>query len=280
MYVFVPYSGAHAKREGSATVIIMPGIVDFRASLRELGSSDDLLTAGERRALDEDGFVYLRDIIDARQAEAMRRAMEAVFALDGVTPGCGRDSDFIEDRSAAFDVCLTHPRFLSAIAYVLKEDFTSLGVHSRPNPPGLGHQHLHPDWNGPARAPGEAYACNSIWMLAEFTSENGATRVVPGSHRLPGSISDHVTDLLAPHPDEVHLCGPPGTVAVFNAHVWHSARLNRGSADRANVTSFWRRRQGSCGMLAPALPAAAMERLPPAARFLQVDREIPGSGLG
>jgi hypothetical protein len=257
----------------------MSATLDFRASLRGLGCGDDLLTAEERRALDEDGFVHLYGIVDARQAEEMRRAMAAVFLLDGVTPGSGRDSDYIEDRSAAFDVCLTHPRFLSAIAYVLKEGFVSLGVHSRPNPPGLGHQGLHADWGEPVPSAGQAFVCNSIWMLSGFTPENGATRVVPGSHRLGRPLAELVADPLAPHPQEVQLCGPPGTVAVFNAHVWHSACLNRSGGDRANVTSFWRRRDGPCGTVAPALPAAAMARLPAAARFLQIGREVPGPPL-
>jgi ectoine hydroxylase-related dioxygenase (phytanoyl-CoA dioxygenase family) len=244
----------------------------FQEALRELGVHDGLLSAAERLALDEDGFVLLHDIIDADQAERMRLAMEEVFVRDGVTPGCGRDSDFIENRSEVFDVCLTHPRFLAAIAHVLRNGFVSSGVHSRPNHPGFGHQHLHPDWNGDPLPPGQYGTCNSIWMLSEFTVENGATRVVPGSHREPlGQLADP----KAPHPRQVHLCGPPGTVAVFNGHLWHSACLNRGRAPRANITSFWRTRGLVGGWISEELPEHVVARLQPAARFLQVGRSQP-----
>jgi ectoine hydroxylase-related dioxygenase (phytanoyl-CoA dioxygenase family) len=89
-------------------------------------------------------------------------------------------------------------------------------------------------------------------------------------------VHEAVADPLAAHPRQVQLCGPPGTVAIFNAHLWHAACLNRSGGDRPNVTSFWRRRVGTGAMAAPALPAAAMARLPAATRFLQIGREVPG----
>ena len=55
----------------------------------------------------------------------------------------------------------------------------------------------------------------------------------------PGSFPDRNTmsetslgfDRSAPHPDEVKLIAPAGTVCVFNSHTWHGGTLNR-SEDR------------------------------------------------
>ena len=49
-------------------------------------------------------------------------------------------------------------------------------------------------------------------------------------------------DPIAPHPDEVTMIIPVGTVVVFNAYVWHGATANPKRIDRPNCTSFWARR--------------------------------------
>ena len=145
-------------------------------------------------------------------------------------------------RRTASQACFTHPRLLAAVAHVLREDFRSLGIHSRPNRPGGGHQPLHVDYGGPPAKPGTYYVCNSMWMLTDFTKENGPTRAVPGSHRSDKHPQDVMEAPQEAHPDEIKLIGTAGTVVVFNSHLWHGATLNRSQNDRPNVTSFWCRR--------------------------------------
>lgn len=56
--------------------------------------------------------------------------------------------------------------------------------------PGAGLQKLHVDWHESAAAQ-DYKVCNSIWLLDGFSRENGATRVVPGTHllaRLPQDV--------------------------------------------------------------------------------------------
>ena len=77
--------------------------------------------------------------------------------------------------------------------------------------------------------------CNVLWMLDDFTPENGATRFVPGTHRSGRLPQDVLADASAPHPDERLLLGRRGTIVVMNAHMWHGGTANRsdGSAARA-----------------------------------------------
>jgi ectoine hydroxylase-related dioxygenase (phytanoyl-CoA dioxygenase family) len=88
------------------------------------------------------------------------------------------------------------------------------GVHGRNPLPGFGQQGLHADWR--PRQPGEPYAVLTlIWMLDDFTQDNGATRVVPGSHKSPRAIDKKLAQPLARHPRELVVTGAAGDMLVF-----------------------------------------------------------------
>jgi len=213
-----------------------------QSALLALGVRPDTLSDEEKFKLDHDGFVVLYDMLSPAQVAAMREAMSAQFEREQTgQPGGPEEGLNMQDQSPAFDPCVSHPRLLAAIAHVLKENFKSQGVRSRPNPPGKGQQIMHADCGGPPPRPGRYFSCNSLWPFIDFTELNGATRVVPGSHLCGKHCHEEMPDLCAPHPRQVNLIIPAGSVAIFNGHLWHSATLNRSTVDRPNVTSFWKR---------------------------------------
>ncbi len=204
--------------------------MQITTALDELGVTPGHLTDKERARLDEDGFVAMEEVLDGAQLDAIRRRTAELTAAEGDRAGlevhqeAGTDrlSDLV-NKDPMFDVCLTHPRVLAAMAHVL-EDFTLFSLNSRAALPGQGHQALHTDFGPPVD--GHYQVCNSIWLLDDFTEHNGATRIVPGSHRsglLPGDVLE---DPGARHPDEALILGRAGTVVVFNSHAWHGGTLN------------------------------------------------------
>ncbi|MDE0007513.1 MAG: phytanoyl-CoA dioxygenase family protein, partial [Gammaproteobacteria bacterium] len=78
-----------------------------------------------------------------------------------------------------------------------------------------------------------AVVCNAMWMLDDFTEENGATLVVPGSH-LSGRQPDHDLDAKA---NWTPALGKAGTAVVFEGRTWHSTGENRTSAPRIGLTT-------------------------------------------
>jgi ectoine hydroxylase-related dioxygenase (phytanoyl-CoA dioxygenase family) len=86
------------------------------------------------------------------------------------------------------------------------------------------------------------WVCNTVWMIDDITPDNGPIRAIPGTHRLRQLPSAALTDLLAPHPDEVLITGRAGTVVVMNAHLWHGGLGNHTSSSRTALHAFYCRR--------------------------------------
>ena len=94
-------------------------------------------------------------------------------------------------------------------------------------------------------------------MLTEFTPENGATRVIPGTHRSGQTPEEALEDPAADHPHQKLLLGAAGTVAVFNSHGWHGTTCNRSASSRLSLTSFFCRRDDPHMVFSSALSPAA-----------------------
>ena len=134
--------------------------------------------------------------------------------------------------------------------------------------PGHGRQPLHADFGGPV-PPGGYQVCNSIWLLDDFTADNGATRVVPGSHRFGRPAREALPDPAAAHPNEVQLIAPAGTVVVFNSHLWHGGTRNdSGRPRRALHSCFTRRANGQQLDQKKYIRPETLARLSPAARLI------------
>lgn len=217
-------------------------------ALASLGADPKLLNEKERRSLDEQGLLMIPDALSPGQLAELRRRIDLLTQLEGSEggkevhqeAGAARLSNLV-DKGDAFRVCFTHPKVLAAIAHVLNANFHLSSLNARAALPGQGLQALHVDWNG-AVAAGDFRVCNSIWLLDDFTPENGATRAVPGSHLKSQTPSQTMPDPKASHPDEVLLLAPAGTVFIFNSHTWHGGTLNRTDKPRRALHSYFSRR--------------------------------------
>lgn len=103
--------------------------------------------------------------------------------------------------------------------------------------PGFGEQDLHRDAieGAPAEPPGVVTA---IVALVDVDESNGATRIVPGSHRTGQSAAPFRG--RGRSGDEVLLTGSAGTAFVFNGHVLHAGGANRSGSPRHALQIVWR----------------------------------------
>lgn len=249
-----------------------PTTVD--AALSALGVTADTLGADQLRQLDTDGFLVLPGRIGDARLAALRERTGELQAAEGPAAGheVGRQqgaamlADLI-NKGEVFESVFVEPQVLAAMRQVLG-DFRVNSLNFRAALPGEGHQNLHSDWGRPV-AGDDFRICNSMWLLDDFTPENGATRVVPGSHRWGRVPADDLADPADPHSDEQLVLGPAGTVVVFNAHLWHGGTRNRTGTPRRGLTmSYCRRDEPQQVDQAAHVRKAVYDRLSPAARFV------------
>ena len=241
------------------------------------------LTSAQRRALDTDGFIVLEEIISPAWLDGLRNAFDEIYNREGdkageevaQMEGVRRLADLI-NKGSVFDAVYLQPALLTAVYHVLQRPFKLHSLNGHDPLPGCGLQILHADWGQPAVPGGPCHVVNSMWMLDDFNLRNGSTRCVPGSHRIPGRITDHVADRLADHPDQVHLTGRAGSVAVFNGSLWHSSYVNRSDGPRRALhCAFIAREHPQQTNQREYLRPETDQRLSPLARYILDVEQAP-----
>ncbi len=129
--------------------------------------------------------------------------------------------------------------------------------------PGEDAQRLHRD-DGiyPIRVPGTEWQVSVMWALDEFTIENGATHVVPGSHRRrepwPPTAAESVQAPMR-----------RGSALFYMGSTWHGGGANRSNRARMGLVNTY-----SLGWLRPEenhylmVPREVADRYPEKVRRL------------
>ena len=241
-----------------------------RSNRRQPDATDDLNCA--RADIDDFGYCLLKGALSPDELAAIRtRLLEQKEAEEQLgVEYHGEDKKqlikFLLNKGTVFRDLLMHPSLHALLRHVLGTSYQLSSYRAQFAHPG-GAMAFHTDqfWMPPPVAPGHelsvkpgsitradhrghrieerestgsntiapAFVCNAMWMLDDFTEDNGATIVVPGSH-LSGRQPDPTTDSSA---DWVSATGAAGTVVVFEGRVWHSTGVNRSSRPRIGLTT-------------------------------------------
>lgn len=237
-------------------------------ALRTLGADPGLLTAHDRRELDERGFVLWERVLPPDLVGELAAAVDAIAEREGrdaghdyqQEPGALRLGN-LPNKAACFDAVWTHPRYLAAVRHVIGDAFAldSLSFREPLMRAGEVDQWMHQDGIGPV--------VDAVVMLDDFTWESGAPRIIPGSHRWTEPLPEAAR--IPVHPQEVVVAGPAGSMVVFNGNCWHGGRRNRNGVRRRGLFPYMVGNRAGAGAyqrkhLGPELAA----RLTPAKRWL------------
>ena len=204
----------------AATLPALPPLTDdveqAKADLAELG------IARIADALSRDEVTALRERLAPRRRRRRPPAWRSSTAVTAPISGCGT----CRARASLFRDLLRHPVVRTFARHVLEGDYCLSSHTANIAGPGGVAMGLHSDQGYAPRDIAKPLAMNVMWMLNDFTDENGATRLVPGSHRWTHEPPrDEAVETVAG-------VGPAGTALVFDGRVWHGTGANTTADDR------------------------------------------------
>jgi ectoine hydroxylase-related dioxygenase (phytanoyl-CoA dioxygenase family) len=157
-----------------------------------------------------------------------------------------------------------HPNVLPIVEGVLDAGCLISSLSSISIGPDETPQPIHADDQLiPIPKPHPPTVCNTMWALTEFTEENGATRLIPGSH-----LWDHSPN-YGQHYDSIPAEMPKGSVLVWHGSLWHGGGANTTAERRVgiamNYCAGYIRQQENQQL---GIPRELAQRFPPRLREL------------
>ncbi|MDQ1384097.1 MAG: hypothetical protein QOG65_1476 [Actinomycetota bacterium] len=202
-------------------------------------------------ALRASGCVVVERLVSEDALDRIERELEPFLVA---TPAGGdeftgfntRRTGSLLARSRDFGRLAAHPTVLGALDRVLGDHATSYQLHLTQVieiGPGEPAQYVHRDqwafdfFPFPA---GFEVECHTMWAMTDFTDQNGATRVIPGSHRWEDKLRPTVDQTV---PAEM----PKGSVLFYLGSLYHGGGANRSTSARRGVnvgyTLSWLRQE-------------------------------------
>ncbi len=187
--------------------------------------------------LGRDGALILDNVIDATAADALHAELKPY--VDATQPGQDTFSGFRTTRTGALvarsPLCrdlILDPRIRAICDQVLLPNCDRYQLHLGQViriMPGQGAQAIHRDrWAWGTHLKGVEPQLNTIWALTDFTRENGATQVVPGSIDWPD-------DRVAREEEITWASMSRGSVLIYTGTVFHGGGANVSGADRLGL---------------------------------------------
>jgi ectoine hydroxylase-related dioxygenase (phytanoyl-CoA dioxygenase family) len=183
-----------------------------------------------------DGFVVIERVLSRAELDALLAALAPYEAArpmgrNGFEGERTQRVYSLAGKGAPFLALAEHPVVIALVEAILDPGFLLSNLQSIRIHPGETPQPLHTDDAFyPSGRPRGPQGVSAIWALEDFTEDNGATQIIPGSH-LWGME----------HPDDrehrvVKAIMPAGSVVVFQAGTWHGGGENRSSGTRLAIS--------------------------------------------
>ena len=186
--------------------------------------------------IERDGYTIVENAIEPDLIESIAGELPRVARECNIAAGNNPFEGYKTTRAGnllahgkVFEAIPVHPNILPIVEGVLDNGLLVSSLSSISIGPGEAAQPIHSDdILIPLEKPHRAIICNTMWAITDFTDENGATRIVPGTHKL-----DHSPQYGKTY-DSIPAVMKRGSVLVWHGSLWHGGGANR-TADRVRV---------------------------------------------
>ena len=187
--------------------------------------------------IDEVGYTIIEGAFDDALADELRADLERMEREQGTQPARnsfeGHHTVRIYNllaRGALYARIPVHENVLPVVEGVLDDGCLISSLSSIAIDPDETAQPIHADDQlMPIPKPHPPTVCNTMWAITDFTDENGATRIIPGSHK-----ADRSPDYGKPY-DSIPAEMAKGSVLVWHGSLWHGGGANRSDSRRLGI---------------------------------------------
>lgn len=188
-------------------------------------------------AIAADGYTIVENAVEPELVDALAADLLRLERDMGVVPA-GNDFEGAATvriynllvHGELYERIPEHENVLGIVEGVLDPGCLVSSLSSISICPGETAQPIHADDQLlPLAKPHAATVCNTMWALTDFTEENGATRIIPGSH-----LADRSPKYGA-HYDSIPAEMSRGSVLVWHGSLWHGGGENRSSGRRVGI---------------------------------------------
>jgi ectoine hydroxylase-related dioxygenase (phytanoyl-CoA dioxygenase family) len=184
----------------------------------------------DREQLQRDGHVLLRQAIPLDWLDDLRHGFDANVrsSAEWAVPRGPDWTHSLLDLEPKVQAVCRLPTLLAVVGVLIGERFFLAQVEGREPLPGGGQQGLHRDLS--TQRPGDTVS--ALAFFDDYGPDNGATRLVPGSHRpAPGAPPFNLND----ESRTVQISGQAGDILVFDADLLHAGSINRSGNRRRSI---------------------------------------------
>jgi len=200
-------------------------------------SLDPGTLATHEERMRRDGFTVLEGAFDRDFADALLDDLARLERELGEGPGKNLFEGLrtvriynLLARGPLYERIPVHESVLPVVEAVLDRGCLVSSLSSIAIGPGEAAQPIHADdMLIPLAKPHVPIVCNTMWALTDFTEENGATRLLPGTHRSPNP------ELGKTYEGAIPAVMRKGSVLVFDGSIWHGGGANRTDARRVGI---------------------------------------------
>jgi len=205
--------------------------------MQDIALSDDALGKALHE-IEDRGYTLLENVIGEDLLDSLSEALLRIERDQGIVPS---SNDFEGHQTvriynllaygAPFSKIPIHPALLSVVEGVLDDGCLISSLSSISIGSGEKPQPIHADDQMIALArPHAAVVCNSMWAITDFTEANGATRIVPRSHKNP-RWPEYGDQEIESIPAEMKR----GSILVWNGSLWHGGGANQTNERRVGI---------------------------------------------
>ena len=192
---------------------------------------EDVVRA-DLEAVEQHGYVIIQGLLSAQELDTIRAATAPLLNTPGRNDFEGLKTQRVYAvlaKTRALDRLVDHPRILALLDQLFMPNYLLSPLQIINLMPGETSQALHfDDAFYPVPRPRPPLGAATVWAIDDFTAENAATSIVPGSHTWD--------DARGPKADEtIPAVMPAGSVVFYPGTFWHGGGANGSDGPRQGV---------------------------------------------